>query len=600
MKTFILSVTFSAALFSAAGSAAEETPLLWTTLGHSRVIYAVALSPDGKRLASASVDNTIKLWNASDGTLLRTLGGAVYSNGLAFFPGGRRLASADGDGAVRIWDTETGAVEAKLGGRGDPALAVAVFPGGERLVSGGADGKVRFWRAEARNPYRTIAAHPGYATAVAVSPDGKKTASGSASSPLVRVWDAETGAAAGKFEGHTEAVNALAFSPSGERLASAGEDGTIKVWGLSGGLCLQTYSPRKPVYALAYSPDGSHIFSGGADDAVSVWSAAGAGGPAASLTGHSGAVKALAVSEDGKYLASGGLDKTLKFWLTPWEARARKAAVAAAEENAKNYELHYKAGVQLMSEPTLDNLKQANQEFAQALSYRSTPECREKLSEASQALLAAERRRRQQAMAALKALLGVGALLLLWRLAAGLSRKARARKTLPDEIKRQTLSGSYDKAMDLYREFRSIGGDPGKLHAAELRDLYHSLRIIDELPKEDLPSRFLLDYAAAYAKDGNYRLAAAMLRSGRLADDLAKPEDFDAFAAVHRQAGGIESLLAVRLKPETYSGLAEAFSRAGDHAGCLKACALKEQFYPGGLSPRDSELLASARKAGQP
>ncbi len=602
MRTTLLSLCLAAIpLLAPRAAGAQENPLLWTTPGHSRVIYAVALSPDGKLLASAGVDNKIKLWNTSDGTLLLTLKGrAFYSNALVFFPDGKRLASADGDGAVRIWDAATGAETARLGGRRDPELSLTIFPDGERLASGGTDGKVRLWRADGRKPYRTIAAHPGYATAVAVSPDGKLLASSSASDPLVRVWDTGTGAAVAKFEGHSEAVNSLAFSPSGERLASAGEDGTVKVWGLNGGLCLQTYSPRKPVYALAYAPDGAHIFSGGADDAVSIWNASGEGGPAAVLAGHSGAVKALAASADGKYLASGGLDKTLKFWLTPWEAKARKAAVAAAEENAKNYELHYKAGLRLMDAPTMENLKRANQEFTLALSHRTTQEAREKLSEASLALKAEEDRRRALAMTALKALLAAGTLLLLWRLAAGLTRKARARKTLPDEIKRQTLSGSYDKALDLYREFRSIGGDPGKLHASELRDLYHSLRIIDELPKEDLPCRFLLEYSAAYAKDGNYRLAAAMLRSGKLADDLATPGDFDAFAAIHRQAGGIESLLAVRLRAETYSNLAEAFHRAGDRDGCQKACGLKEQFYPGGLSPRDKELLAEARKAGQP
>lgn len=504
MRTTLLSLCLAAIpLLAPRAAGAQENPLLWTTPGHSRVIYAVALSPDGKLLASAGVDNKIKLWNTSDGTLLLTLKGrAFYSNALVFFPDGKRLASADGDGAVRIWDAATGAETARLGGRRDPELSLTIFP-------------------------------------------------------------------------------------DGERLASAGEDGTVKVWGLNGGLCLQTYSPRKPVYALAYAPDGAHIFSGGADDAVSIWNASGEGGPAAVLAGHSGAVKALAASADGKYLASGGLDKTLKFWLTPWEAKARKAAVAAAEENAKNYELHYKAGLRLMDAPTMENLKQANLEFAQALSYRTTQEATHKLSEASLALKAEEDRRRALAVTALKALL-----------AAGLTRKARARKTLPDEIKRQTLSGSYDKALDLYREFRSIGGDPGKLHAPELRDLYHSLRIIDELPKEDLPCRFLLEYSAAYAKDGNYRLAAAMLRSGKLADDLTGPADFDAFAAIHRQAGGIESLLAVRLRAETYSNLAEAFHRAGDNAGCQRACGLKEQFYPGGLSPRDKELLAEARKAG--
>jgi hypothetical protein len=597
MRQYIFLFCLAAALPQAAPARAAEGLLLRTINGHSRVIYAAALSPDGKVLASASVDNTIKLWNVSDGALLRTLGSrAGYSNALAFFPGGGRLASADSDGVIRIWDAATGALAEALGRRGDPALAVAVFPGGERLASGDADGTLRLWRAGSRRPVRAIRAHPGYVTAVAVSPDGKLLASASASEPIVRLWNAETGKAAGRLEGHSGAVNALDFSPSGERLVSAGEDGAVKVWGVSGGLCIQTLKSNKAVNAAVYSPDGAYIFSGGADDSVQVWKADGGTAPMAVLEGHAGVIKAIAAARDGKFLVSGGFDKALKIWLTPWEAKVRKAAVAAAEENARKFEEHYKAGLTLLSSPTMDNLRQATQEFTQALSYRDDPDCRAKLGEASAALVAKEKQRRLLAANALKGLAAVFFLLAVLKVLAVARRKSGERKSLPDEIKRQTLLGSYDKALELYKRYRAIGGDPEKLHAAELRDLYHSLRAIDELPKESLPYGFLLGWSAGYAKEGNYRLAALMLRGGQLADEFGKPEDFDAFAAIHRQAHGMEGLLAVRLKPETYSSLAEAFARAGDHAGCLRACALKRQFYPGNLSPRDQELLAAAQK----
>lgn len=597
MKKILSALIFLTAVLAASGVLAGESLLLRTLRGHSRSVYALALSPDGTVLASAGVDNAIKLWNPSDGAPLgemKTRG--TYSSSLAFFPDGKKLVSADSDGRVRIWDPASGETVLALTGHGDPALAVTVFPDGERLASGGADGTVRLWRTTSRRPVRITRAHPGYVTAIAVSPDGSLLASGSASDPVIRLWRTDTGRPAGKFEGHSGAVTALDFSPSGERLLSAGEDGTVKVWAISGGLCIETYKSNKPLNAAAYSPDGTHIFAAGADDSVVVWRAGSGGGTEAMMEGHTGVIKALAVSRDGKFLASAGFDKAVKIWLTPWEAKARAEAVAAAETKAKKYEEHYKTGVRLMSEPTMENLRQATQEFTQALTYRDEPECRAKLGESSAALVALEKRRRLLLANALRGIAAVFFVLAIAKFWSVLRRKSRDRITLPDEVKRQTLLGNYDKAMEAYKRYMAIGGDPGRLHAAELRDLYHSLRMIDELPGEALPYGFLLGYGEAYAREGNYRLAAVMLRAGQLADEFRRPEDFDVFAGIYRQAHGPEGMLAVRLKPETYSSLAEAFHRAGDHAGCIAACGLKRNFYPDKFSTRDQELLAAAQK----
>lgn len=156
--------------------------------GHGEYVLTVAWSPNGQRLASGSIEKTIRIWDVARGECLAKLEahkGYVYS--VAWSPDGHRLATASADAIIRIWDAETWEILSILKG--------------------------------------------AYFTSLVWSKDGLKLASTSISTdPTVTVWDLETEAAAFKLEGHSDNVYNVAWTPELQRLASGGDDKTIRIW----------------------------------------------------------------------------------------------------------------------------------------------------------------------------------------------------------------------------------------------------------------------------------------------------------------------------------------------------------------------------------
>lgn len=202
-------------------------------------LTSVAVSPDGRLIATGSWDTTIQLWTVSRtrGVTLQPLGPLLtghtsYVRGVAFSPDSTILASVGDDGTLRLWDVRSRRpLGPPLIGNVGSIYAIAFSPNGRILASGGLDTTVRLWDVSHRRLLGPpLVGHTDNVSAVAFSPDGSILAS-SGNDSAVRLWDVASGQPLGApLTGHTDLVASLAFSPDSYTLASGSFDGTVRLW----------------------------------------------------------------------------------------------------------------------------------------------------------------------------------------------------------------------------------------------------------------------------------------------------------------------------------------------------------------------------------
>lgn len=307
VRSACLAVAIALLPLAAVNALAQERPKveIVSQLGHSDLIEAVALSADGGRALSGSLDSTLKLWDVNSGRLLRTFGGHTNGvNAVAFSPVDARILSGSMDKTLKLWDAATGQALRSFAGHTDFVKSAAFSPDGSKIVSGSADNTLKLWDASSGQLLRTFKGHSDSVDAVAFSPDGNKVLSGSSDKTL-KLWDAGSGQLLRTLSGHTREVASVAFSPDGGKLVSGSGDNTVRIWDAATGASLRTLQGHiNTPDTIVFSPDGRRILSGSSDWTLKTWDVA-TGQLLRSDRGE-GNIASVALSADGRRTLVGG------------------------------------------------------------------------------------------------------------------------------------------------------------------------------------------------------------------------------------------------------------------------------------------------------
>lgn len=285
-------------------------------VGNSGAVWSIGYTPDGKTLAMAIEDGTVRLWDTASESIRASLPGhkgAVWAVDIK--RDGTAIATAGEDGKVGLWSLPDGTNLGSVRLEGS-ARSVQFTPDGKGVLVASRDGTVTVYDALTQDRRLTTAGHEGGARAAVMSADGSTIAS-TGGDQQIKIWDGVTGQLRLSIPVTTGPIYGLAFAPDNRSLASCGWDKTIRLWDANNRELLREFNGHtEDVWHVSFSADGRRMASASQDKMIKIWDVA-TGKELISIDAHVGVAHTVVFTPDGRNVAAGGRDGTVKVWPIP-------------------------------------------------------------------------------------------------------------------------------------------------------------------------------------------------------------------------------------------------------------------------------------------
>ncbi len=285
-------------------------------------MFAVAFSPDGQLLASASKDGTARIWDVATGSVRHVLKDHTDEvTCVAFSPDGTRLATGSEDQRVILWDPRSGKSLFALAGHENHVLTVAFSPDGRQLASGGRDNCVRLWDLDTRQMTQVLREPARVVRCIRYSPDGKVLAACDEGG-IIHHWNTSDWKPLPPIAESDGSLFAIDFHPDSRRLIAAGRDEILYCVDLEGRQHVRFSALENHgswIRGAKLAPDGTTAATCNHNGFLRLWDiskSANQEGDAllGAIPGHAGRIWGLDWSPDGKLLVTAGADRLVKLW----------------------------------------------------------------------------------------------------------------------------------------------------------------------------------------------------------------------------------------------------------------------------------------------
>lgn len=310
-----------------ASASDDQTVMLWdaqtgqhlkTLRGHTKGVRALAWCSDGQILASGDAAGVVRLWDVKTGQALRDFRHEAGVYGVSFSPDGTQLASGGQDRKVTVWDTQDGELKFSLQGT-TWVKCISFSRDGTQLAGGCDDGRLHVWNLATRKRVTLLRHRYAWLDSLSWAPDGHRLACvqlDEPPNPRIRIWDTDSGQLIRALTGEAGGSRSVDWSPDGRYLATGDQEQTVRIWDPETGRMLavvQIQGKKAGVRSVKWSPDGTRLAAAGQDQTLKVWDAAELLSTASALEALPD-INAVRWSPDSQILALGGRDGVVRLW----------------------------------------------------------------------------------------------------------------------------------------------------------------------------------------------------------------------------------------------------------------------------------------------